>query len=372
MDSAAVVTPPYVATPLRLHPFRALMLSPSRVGDPASARAFARPYRAVARRIDEWQARGHVSHDDAPALYLHEYTSGGLTVRGLVGALDFSSRAQGLDDRAIWPHEGIHPRQVEELSSRMHEMAMNPAPILLAHRGPSRLRELFTEVAAREPDWQYTDRAGQRQRVWRIDDPGMLDLIGQSLATAQVLLADGHHRYAAYLRLQQQHPGTPWDRGLAMLVDQDDTPLFLGAIHRTLGGVRLTDVRAAALELGARVRSLPRDSAFAALAQDTLVVTDDRSWLVIHPQPAGRTQVEWLHDRLLPALDDHRDLTVAYHHTVEEALGSVGGGLAVLLPAPDFDQVQDSLARDRLLPQKATSFQPKPSLGVLMRSLRDE
>ena len=47
--AAAVVTPPYVAKPLRLDPFRGMMLSPARVGDPASARAFARPYR-VGRR----------------------------------------------------------------------------------------------------------------------------------------------------------------------------------------------------------------------------------------------------------------------------------------------------------------------------------
>ena len=30
------------------------------------------------------------------------------------------------------------------------------------------------------------------------------------------------------------------------------------------------------------------------------------------------------------------------------------------------------LARGHLLPEKATSFQPKPSLGAIMRSLRDE
>jgi hypothetical protein len=116
---ATVVTPPYVAKPLGLAPFRGMMLSPARVGDPASARAFARPYRSVAARLEEWERRGHVTTDETPALYLHEYTAGGLTVRGLVGALALSRRATGLDDRAVWPHEGIHPVQVEELAARM-------------------------------------------------------------------------------------------------------------------------------------------------------------------------------------------------------------------------------------------------------------
>ncbi len=28
-----------------------------------------------------------MTHDDRPAVYLHEYTAGGITVRGLVGGL---------------------------------------------------------------------------------------------------------------------------------------------------------------------------------------------------------------------------------------------------------------------------------------------
>ena len=44
----------------------------------------------------------------------------------------------------------------------------------------------------------------------------------------------------------------------------------------------------------------------------------------------------------------------------------------MLLPAPEVDLVLRIAAADRLLPEKATSFQPKPSLGVLIRSLRDE
>ena len=42
------------------------------------------------------------------------------------------------------------------------------------------------------------------------------------------------------------------------------------------------------------------------------------------------------------------------------------------MPAPDFDLVRPGREAGRLLPEKATSFQPKPSIGVLMRSLRDE
>ena len=53
---------------------------------------------------------------------------------------------------------------------------------------------------------------------------------------------------------------------------------------------------------------------------------------------------------------------------MDEALaGASATSPAVLLPSPDFAQVQDLIESGGLLPEKATSFQPKPSLGVIMR-----
>ncbi len=104
-----------MAGPLRLEPFRALRLAPSRIANPSSARAFARPYTEVAARLAQWQTDGQMHHDAQPALYLHEYTAGGMTIRGLVGLLDISHRANRIEDAVVLPHEGIHPAQADEL-----------------------------------------------------------------------------------------------------------------------------------------------------------------------------------------------------------------------------------------------------------------
>lgn len=370
-----VVTPPSPAKPLQLHPFRALRLSGDRVGDPASARAFARPYRAVNDRLGEWEARGLVHHDAVPAIYLHEYTSGGMTVRGLVGSLDLSTRATGRDDRGLLPHEGIHVRQADELAERMREMALNPAPILLVHRGPASVRALVHRLLGRAPDHAYTDRAHQRHRLWAVTAPEDLAVIAAGLATSTLLVADGHHRYAAYLRLQEREPGTPWDRGLAMVVDQEDTPLHLGAIHRVLPGATLTEVVEAAHAVGVVARPATSAHGLAGLGPAAMVATDGAQWRVLDlPHLDGRAPVELVHDDLVPRLS--LTAPTRYEHSTEEALvtlaGTGDGGVALLLPAPAFDLVGQILVQDRLLPEKATSFQPKPSVGVLMRSLLDE
>ncbi|WP_372733671.1 DUF1015 family protein [Nocardioides sp.] len=373
MDSRAVVIPPYVGSPLRLEPFTALRLVPRRVGDPASRRLFARPYRSVTTRLAQWQERGQLRREEGPALYLHEYTHDAITIRGLVGALDVSHRAAEAADSAVLPHEGIRPAQADSLADRMTDLELNPAPILLVHKAPTQVRTLVRQIAHGPAMDDFVDRAGQRHRIWAIRDETVLAVLAAALAPCRVLIADGHHRYAAYLRMQARAPGGAADRGLAMLVDQEDTPLFLGPIHRVLSGVRLEDLAAAAEGVGAGYESAERSVALAALGPHTLVVTDGSDWATLKLDLADeRAAVEALHEDLIPALP-RGPSRVQYQHSMEDALGAMrSGGLTIVMPAPDLDDVMRVAAADRLLPEKATSFQPKPSAGVLIRSLRDE
>ena len=374
MDAGALVPPPHVARPLRLLPFRGLSLAPGRIGAPSSVRAFTRPYKDVTERLRRWERKGQLTRDEQPGLYLHEYTTGGMTVRGLVGALDIGRRAASRDDEAVLPHEGIHPGQADELAARMTEMQVNPAPILLVHRGSPTVRALLETVQQRPPLRAFTDRGDQQHRVWAITEPAEIRVVDDALAPATALIADGHHRYAAYLRMQRDDPRPATDAGLAMLVDQDDTPLYLGPIHRVLGGIELADLERAATAVGAHWSAAAARPAVAALAPDRLVVTDGTRWATLRIDlPPDRVAVEVLHQVVIPALE-HRPTRTAYHHRVDDAIRDLGKrhGVAVLMPAPDFGHVLATCAADRLLPEKATSFQPKPNIGVLIRSLRDE
>ncbi len=138
MDESAVVCPPALAGPVVLHPFRALHLAADRVGSAAGARAFASPHGRVPQRLAGWLREGLAVEEDTPAVWVHEYTARGMTVRGVVGALDLSHPAGPGTTRAVLPHERVLPAQVDELERRMHQMQLQPAAILLAHRaGPS-------------------------------------------------------------------------------------------------------------------------------------------------------------------------------------------------------------------------------------------
>jgi uncharacterized protein (DUF1015 family) len=318
-----------------------------------------------------WQRRGLAQRDDEPALYVHEYTDSGLTVRGLVGCLDLTRVATTIEDRQVFPHEGVHPQQVAELAHRMASMRVNPAPILLVHRGPAEIREVSRKVRTGTPDQEYVDHAGQEHRVWAVRDPDQQRVVAGGLAGARLLVADGHHRYAAYVALNSREPNGSHAGGLAMVIDHDETPLFLGAIHRLLHSTPLDHVVASARAAGAEVRTVTEAGALAALAPDTLVLTDGQSWATVQVEvPPGHAVVQ-LVDRTLLASLPRRPSRVGFAHSLAQALAEVRPGrvTAALLPAVDLDLVIDVVRSGGLLPEKATSFQPKPSLGSFIRLL---
>lgn len=369
MDVTTVV-PPYVAKPLRLRPFRGLMLTPTLVGDPSALRAFARPYREVASRISSWIEQGRMDEDASEAVYVHEYTAGGLTVRGVVANLVVSPTTTDPDRGGIWPHEAVHRGQVDELADRMLEMRLNPAPILLVHQGSTGFAAWMGRTTARSPIRSFLDRSGQHHRIWAVHEPDEHAALARLMADADCLLADGHHRYAAYLDLQRRAPGTTWDEGLVMVVDQAVTPLHLGAIHRVLPDVRLDALREAATKAGAHTVELDRDKALKLLDDDHLLASDGERWLAVAPSQRGVSPLEWMQAELVPRLNCSG---VRHHHDVSSALAQAGpAATAVLLPAMDHQAIRATLRASGVLPEKSTSFQPKPSLGVIMRRVPEQ
>ncbi|MFT4263363.1 MAG: DUF1015 family protein [Nocardioides sp.] len=371
MDPRPVMPLP-LAGPLTLSPFRATMLQPGLVGDPASARLFGRPWRGVGGRLDSWERRRKVVQDQTPALYVHEYADGGTVVRGIVGLLDMTRRSDDASLARVVPHEEIHPRQADELADRMGQMRLQPAPILLVHEASPELRALTAAATAEAPMRQYADHAGQHHRIWALRESGTHAAVQRALSDARAVIADGHHRYAAYLRLQARDPGSGFDLGLAMLVDHDATPLHLRAIHRVLPRVTVDDVRAAARLVDAPIEFRP--AALRPEDVDGLVVTDGRRWAAVKlPHSPDRTLVETVHERLIPALP-RGPWDIGYHHSQESALAALRhrAATALLLPPPAYPEIRASAFAGRMLPEKATSFQPKPHLGAIMRRLHDE
>lgn len=400
--------------PLVLAPFRGLRFDSAVVGDPGSvisppydmldadtvreleagnqrnivrlilSRTYERPYLAVLHRLDAWREEGCLVPDPQPALYLYEYTVDGVTVRGLVGLVALREEHEGV----VLPHEDVMPGPVEDRTVLMRTTGTNPEPILLVHHGPPGLRDLLAQVARRPSLEDFRAADGTRHRLWAITRDDELATIAALLAPGQALIADGHHRYSAYLALAKQlrgdapPGGSAWDYGLAMLVDQSDHPLTVAPIHRSIAGLTLSDVADLAAEQGDRLtRCADRDTALAALDTTTrpagpdqaaFALSDGVSWAVLLTPRTREVDAAVLHETLLPAWQVN-DGQVDYHHSLDQALQTIAhqAGVVIAVRAPGLDQVMAAAGRGERMPRKSTSFTPKPRMGLVLRDLRD-
>jgi uncharacterized protein (DUF1015 family) len=405
-----MVSPP---RPLTLLPFRGLRFVADRVGDLGTvisppydvldaetvreleaanrhnivrlilSRRFEKPYLAVRDRLHSWRDGSFLCPDEEPALYLYEYGADGTTVRGLVGLVGLREESE----RVILPHEDVMPGPVDDRVVLMRTTRTNLEPILLVHEGTDRLRTLIATAAEAPPQVDVVALDGSGHRLWMITDPTTQRAIAEELMSSQALIADGHHRYAAYLRLQAElrvegaPPETsPWDHGLALLVDQHDHPLRVGPIHRSIGDLTLSDLQEASAERGDELRRMPdRETASAAqaeLADDrdraTFAVSDGRSWVLLRTGRSSPVDAAVLHEVLLPAWGVAEE-QVGYHHSLDQALHTTARqpGIVVAVHPPTVDQVMQTAARGLRMPRKSTSFAPKPRMGIVMRDLTD-
>ena len=349
-------------------------------------------HRKAAVTLDRWLADGILAPDPEPALYVYEQRGDGILQRGLIGALELSTPAEGI----VLPHEDVMPHVVEDRAALMRTTAANLEPLLLTYRGDGDgAGAVIDRAVEREPLLSTTTEDGFHHRLWSVTNPADLTAVATELGRHQALIADGHHRWATYLRLREEHtaPG-PWNHGLVLLIDTARYPLRVRAIHRLLNRLPVADALAAIGD-GFRVTRVdgPLSAAQEALASATaegnafLLAGDGTFHLLDRPDPAllARTvrtdrPEAWrtldatvLHSTLLDHVwripDAPED--IAYIHDTEAAVAQAErrGGTAVLMHPVKEEVVRDLARQGVTMPRKSTSFGPKPATGLVLRSL---
>ncbi|MET7285599.1 DUF1015 domain-containing protein [Streptomyces sp. NPDC005573] len=392
---ASVTSPPYdvVVRPDGLHhlqsadPHNIVRLILPQAGTPSTRNEQA------ADTLHRWLAEGVLAADPEPALYVYEQrTVDGLVQRGVIGALRLSEPSEGV----VLPHEDVIGPVVAERAALMRATRANLEPLLLTYRGDGATAEVIERTVLGAPLLTTTTEDGVRHRLWSVTDPADLTLVRTDLARHQALIADGHHRWATYLRLRAEHPSpSAWDHGLVLLVDTVRYPLRVRAIHRLLHGLPVAEALAP-LEGLFRVRRMyvPLAEALEALADAScagnafLLAGDGAFHLVDRPDPdllvrtvPADRPAAWrsldatvLHATLLEHvwhIPEDSPAHIAYIHDTAATVAKAerDGGTAVLMHPVREEVVRDLARQGVTMPRKSTSFGPKPASGLVLRAL---
>lgn len=358
-------------------------------------------YRNAARTLADWLAEGALAADPEPGLYAYEMTEGGsgTAVRGLIGSLQLLEASAGV----VLPHEDTMPGPVRHRLELIEATEANLEPIFLVTDGaPGAAALAVQELAGQPPLASLRAADGSGHRLWAITDPTVLADIAADLLPRRALIADGHHRYEAYMqyRAAQRRNGSsdgPWDRGLAFLVDASAFGARVQAFHRVVLDFGWSEaLRVAGTAFSVTKLQPGLDVALPALATagndgTAFVLTDGERWVLLtgpdpvalaEAMPDGHSEawrgldVVALHQLLLGALwnIEITEQTVRY---VADPVAAVHlavqrGGVAVLLNPTPFETVLEVAASGERMPQKSTLFAPKPRTGLVLRTYAED
>ena len=375
-DLAAVIAPPYdVLSASDVEELAAR--DPHNIVHVDVPRGGADRYEQAAARLRAWVELGVLAADDTPSftLYRMRFTDAAGAARDLVGVL---GGLEIVDEGAggVLPHERTTPKASTDRLDLTRATGANLSPVwgLSLARG---LTELLVEPGE-EVGAVVVD--GVEHRVERVADLHRVEAIRAQLAADDVLIADGHHRYAISRTYRDEVRAAGGGDGaaeqtLAFVGELTPEQLSIEAIHRVYRAAALDDL-VAALDRRFERAEAPTPT------PSLLAEMEDRGALVLW-RPDG--QVEWLTPRP-GAFDGVRALDgawleatfadtpaeVEYQHGLTEvgAVLAAGGATAAVLIRPvSIEEIERTAREGLLMPPKSTFFTPKLRTGFVVRPL---
>jgi uncharacterized protein (DUF1015 family) len=361
-------------------------------------------YDGAAQTLADWRREGILVQEDEPAMWAlrQEYTAPDGSARTRTG---FFARVRVEDYGAgrIRPHERTHPGPREDRLKLTRATHANLSPIFsLFPDSSGGARETLSQVTSEGPFAEVTDHEGTRNTLWRVADPDRVAALQGALADAELLIADGHHRYET-ARVYADEVGGEGDHRyvLMLLVALEDPGLLIFPTHRLLTGLKEDADKQIAIRDTARrdfdIEELsdPRelepppgndrvtfgymDSHFKRPFRFTLKdqsIADDA--LAGMPGPYRRLdtavlEAVFLRGALHMSEDDISHLHgLDYSKNLDDAIERVENGEAdagfFMRPTP-VEQVRKVAATGESMPPKSTYFYPKVPTGLVFNPL---
>jgi uncharacterized protein (DUF1015 family) len=364
------------------------------------------PYATAAETFAGWRDAGAVVRDAEPALWAlrQDYrTPGGDAPRARQGFFA-RVRIEDYGPGRIRPHERTHPGPREDRLRLTRATRANLSPIFALHSDPAGAAwSALAPHAAGEPWGDVTDDEGTRHRVWPVSDPAAIAAATEALADAELLIADGHHRYETARVYADEVGGEGPHRYVLMcLVALEDPGLTVFPTHRLVRGLRPDqhEALAGAIRESFELREVDRaglvpgaDGAgpltlgymdshfkrpFALTLKDPAIA--DRA-LPERSAPYRRLDTAVLEALLLKGALGYSDDDISHLHGLgyardaDEALGLLDRGeydAAFFLRPTPVEQVREVAAAGESMPPKSTYFFPKLLTGLLFNPLAEE
>ncbi|HBR14459.1 MAG TPA: hypothetical protein DD723_02815 [Candidatus Omnitrophica bacterium] len=196
-----------------------------------------------ARRIyEDWLKKGVLMQDEAPCIYFYkqEYKIQGQNYSrlGFISLMELEDEK----DSKIVPHENTHAHAVEDRLNLCKSLHSNLSCIFVCFSDKQKKVEknFNKHVMTNNPLFDIEDNDKVRHKLWRVDDPILINEINASLSDQHLFIADGHHRYKVameYRRFKMGRKKTltgnePFNYVMTYFTNMDSRDLLILPMHR--------------------------------------------------------------------------------------------------------------------------------------------
>jgi uncharacterized protein (DUF1015 family) len=382
-------------------------------------------YTRAARDFKDWRASGVLAVENEPCIFAYSQrftipqsagAGAGQVVerKGLIALGELYNYDRGV----VFRHEQTLTKPRADRLNLLRATRAHFGQIFMLYSDPARTVEKLIYTPNDVPVIEVTDEYDVLHRVWKVSDPGTINMVSAALESKKLIIADGHHRYETALKYRDEcapaaaashgernanslpQPAFPEAAVMMTLVNMDGDGVVILPTHRVVHSLPSFEPKTflAAAEPFFTVQALENSSDSQALLS-ALEAAGPRSLIAVTAGAAHllKPKVEEIDRALADVSDRKRGLDVVQLHGLVlekllgispeaireqtnlgyvrdagEVLGQVQRSeaqIAFLTLPVTLDQLREVTFAGEVMPQKSTDFFPKLLSGLAIYAL---
>jgi uncharacterized protein (DUF1015 family) len=369
-------------------------------------------YTRAKEYFHDWRSSGILKQDTEPSLYAYSQT---FTIpgtrdlyerRGLIAL----GRIHDYSDHEVFRHEQTLSKPRADRLNLLRATQAHFGQIFMLYSDPqAEVDALLKAKTEEDPDTSVLDEYETLHRVWRVQDPALIQQVQQIMRDKKLLIADGHHRYETAMAYRNERrdqggnadPNAPYEFVMMTLIPMESRGLVILPTHRIVHGLANFD-REQMMESAAQFFDIDRidmrtenrsattmlsqaganGTAFVAITRQGPYLMRAKKDVIEDalkdiPELQRSLDVVQLHkillERILGITEEaiRNQENIRYERDAFEAISWVrqGANVAFLMNPARIDQVRDIAFAGEVLPQKSTDFYPKLLSGLTIYAL---
>ncbi|TNE55248.1 MAG: DUF1015 domain-containing protein [Bacteroidetes bacterium] len=342
----------------------------------------------VRSKFEEFFDRGILIQEERAALYLYRQST---PENIFVGVIAGASVQEYEEDR-IKKHEATLTSREGMFTNYLDTVGFNAEPVLLTYHGNHKIAILQEQIMSVRPEYEFSTTDEIKHELWVIPEPMEKDLQGEFEQITATYIADGHHRSASSVRLDEllRERGESYPNMAYFLACfMEEQSLRILEFNRVIKKIKGLTPEDFLKKLKADFQLEKLKKARKPKQEHEIVMNLKGTWYAIQivknqvneEDPVGSLDAEILTRKILEPILGIKDLKTDSNvqfvsgnlglEAIEEIVAKGKGEVGFVLYPCTMDQVKKVADHQMIMPPKSTWVEPKLRSGLTIYNIRE-